>query len=256
VTSPAASTARVPRGLIRFGSAGSKSRRLFCLPFAGGGPSTYRMWPRSLPADVDVIAVQPPGRDPSAADPPADSIAEMVDTVLASITELHDTEPMPFSLFGHSMGALVAFEMTVALEEGGGTRPTRLFVSGRRPPDEAHHGDHVHALADDEFLDAVQRSYGGVPDVVRNEPELLALLLPSLRADIKAIETYAPFTGRMVDCPVRVYGGARDRNPRPSQLGGWQRVAARGVSIRLFEGDHFYLATSRDALTADIAEHV
>jgi surfactin synthase thioesterase subunit len=247
----------MPRGLIRFGSVGSKSRRLYCLPFAGGGPSTYRMWPHSLPADVDVIAVKTPSREPFSADPPVDSIAEIVDAVLASITELHDSEPVPFSLFGHSMGALVAFEVTVALEGGGGPSPTRLFVSGRRPPDELHHGDLMHNLADnDEFLDALQRSYGGVPDVIRNEPELLALLLPSLRADIKAIETYAPLTGRHVRCPVRVYGGARDRNPRPSQLGGWQRVAVHDVSVRVFEGDHFYLTEERETLTADIAELV
>ncbi|MEO8695419.1 MAG: alpha/beta fold hydrolase [Acidimicrobiales bacterium] len=246
----------MPRGLIRFGSVDSKSRRLYCLPFAGGGPSTYRMWPRSLPADVDVVAVRPPGRDPTNAELPADSIAEIVDAVLASIAELHRAEPLPFALFGHSLGALVAFEVTIALEESGGLIPTRLFVSGRRPPDELHHGDKVHALADDEFLDAIQRSYGGVPDLVRNEPELLALLLPSLRADIKAHENYAPLTARQVRCPVRVYGGARDRNPRPSQLGGWQRVAVHEVSIRVFEGGHFYLDAARDALTADIAQHV
>lgn len=255
MTSPAPSSARVPRGLVRFGATGPKARRLYCLPFAGGGPSTYRMWPRSLPDDIDVVAVQFPGRDPSSPETPADSIAEIVDVALASINELQESDSVPFSLFGHSMGALVAFEMTVALEEAGGRSPSRLFVSGRRPPDELHHGNNVHALADDQFLDEMQRSYGGVPDVVRNEPELLALFLPSLRADIKALETYAPRTGRQVRCPIRIYGGAQDRNPRPSQLGGWQRVAAQDVSIRVFDGDHFYLAAARDALTADIAAH-
>jgi surfactin synthase thioesterase subunit len=255
VTSPAHSAARAPRGLLRFGDAGPKARRLYCLPFAGGGPSTYRMWPRSLPADTDVVAVQFPGRDPASPEAPADSIGEIVDVVLASLAELQASDSVPFSLFGHSMGALVAFEMTVALEEAGGGGPSRLFVSGRRPPDELHHGGKVHALADDQFLDEMQRSYGGIPDVVRNEPELLALFLPSLRADIKALETYAPRSGRQVRCPIRVYGGAQDRNPRPSQLGGWQRVAAQDVSIRVFDGDHFYLTGARDALVADIAAH-
>lgn len=252
--------ARVPRGLVRFGAgdttAGAvKVRRLYCLPFAGGGPSTYRLWPRSLPGDLDVVAVQLPGREPGSAGPPVDSIDAIVEAVLASIGALQDAEPLPFSLFGHSMGALIAFEVAIALEAAGETAPEVLYVSGRRPPDELHHGNGIHALPDDEFLDAMQRSYGGVPDVVRNEPELLALFLPSLRADIRALETYAPSSGRKVGCPVRVYGGAQDRNPRPSQLGGWQRVAARDVSIRVFEGDHFYLVAARDALTADIAAH-
>jgi medium-chain acyl-[acyl-carrier-protein] hydrolase len=255
MTVPAA--ARLPRGLIRFGSAGGKSHRLYCFPFAGGGPATYRLWPHSLPSDFDVIAVQLPGRDPTSADRPLDSIADIADTVQAAIAELQDADAMPFSLFGHSMGALVAFEITVALEQrGAGAGPINLFVSGRRPPDELHHGEHVHDLGDAEFLDALQRSYGGVPDVVRNEPDLLALLLPALRADVRALETYAPSMTRPVQCPVHVYGGAADRNPRPSQLGGWQRVAAHAISVRVFEGDHFYLATARDALTADIAQRV
>ena len=100
-------------------------------------------------------------------------------------------------------------------------------MSGRRPPDEVHQAAHIHALDDDAFLDALQSRFGGVPDAVRNEPDLLALLLPSLHADIKAFETYAPVPGRRVACPLRVYGGADDRNPRPAQLGGWQRVAGR-----------------------------
>jgi surfactin synthase thioesterase subunit len=256
MTAPAA-RARLPRGLIRFTSAGAKARRLYCFPFAGGGPATYRLWPRSLPSDLDVIAVQLPGRDPSSADHPVDSIADIAESVRASIAELQGTDAVPFSLFGHSMGALVAFEITVALEQqGAGAGPIGLLVSGRRPPDELHHGEHVHQLGDAEFLDALQRSYGGVPAVVRNEPDLLALLLPALRADVKALETYAPSTTRQVQCPVRVYGGAGDRNPRPSQLGGWQRVAARDISVRVFEGDHFYLTAAREALTADIAQHV
>jgi surfactin synthase thioesterase subunit len=213
------------------------------------------LWPTSLPDDVDVIAVQFPGRDPSNPEPPVDSIAGIVDEVLRSIIELQRDEPMSFSLFGHSMGALVAFELTVALEAADGPRPERLFVSGRRPPDELQQREPVHALPDESFLDALQTSYGGVPDVVRNEPEVLALFLPLLRADIRALETYVPLSGRRVCCPVRVYGGSHDRNPRPSQLGGWQRVAEREVSIRVFEGDHFYLTATRDALAADIASH-
>jgi medium-chain acyl-[acyl-carrier-protein] hydrolase len=249
VTSPALRT----HGLVRFATPEPKRRRLYCLPFAGGGPATYRLWPRALPSDVDVVAAQFPGRDPARRETPVDSIHAVVEAVVTAIRELEAQEPLPFVLFGHSMGALVAYEATLVLEQDGGPAPTRLFVSGRRPPDELHQGADIHALPDDEFLDEIQRSYGGVPEAVRSERELLALFLPSLRADIRALETYAPSSQGIVRCPVRVYGGARDRNPRPSQLAGWQRVAERDVSIRVFDGDHFYLVDAPEALMADLA---
>jgi len=247
--------AQAPRGLIRFGASDAPTRRVYCLPFAGGGPATYRAWPRALPADHDVVAVALPGRDPSRREVPVDSIGEIVDVVVGSILELQAAEAVPFSLFGHSLGALVAFETTLTLEAGDGAAPDRLFVSGRRPPDELIQREPLHALPDEEFLEAIQKSYGAVPEAVRREPDLLALFLPSLRADIKAHETYGSVPGRTVRCPVRVYGGTQDRNPRPSQLGGWQRLAEQEVSVRVFEGGHFYLNDHRDALAADIAEH-
>jgi len=241
------------RALIAFGATERPRRRLYCLPFAGGGPSTFRLWPKSLPVDVEVIALQHPGRNPGSRQSPPGSIAETVAVVRAGIDELHSREPLPFAIFGHSMGALIAFELAVALEQDGGLAPTMLFVSGRRSPDEPHRGEPIHGLDDGEFLDAMQRSYGGVPDAVRNEPDLLALFLPTLRADIRALETYAPLTDRTVRCPVRVYGGADDRRPAPADLAGWQRVAQHEVSVRIFPGDHFYLTAGREALTEDVA---
>ena len=208
--------------LVRFGDSASAERRLICVPFAGGGAATYRLWARSLPEDVELLAVQLPGRDPARRMTPPGSVEELVESTLPALGELPE---LPFALFGHSLGALVAFEVTVALESAGRTGPTHLFVSGRRPPDEVHRTEPVHDLPDDEFLDALHDRYGGVPDVIRGEPELLAMLLPALRADVRAFETYAPLTERKVRCAVHVYGGRHDLRPSPQQLAGWQRVA-------------------------------
>jgi surfactin synthase thioesterase subunit len=142
--------------------------------------------------------------------------------------------------------------LTLALEAAGVRPPAHLFVSARRAPDEPDSEPPIHHLPDEEFLDELQRRYGAVPEAVRQEPELLALLLPTLRADIRAIERYVPSTARKVRCPVQVYGGSDDRHPVPGQLPGWKRVAERPVRVRLFAGDHFYLTPQRDALTADI----
>ncbi len=246
--------------LIRYAAGAAVRRRLYCVPFAGGGPSTYRLWPQSLPADVEVVVVVVPGRDPrtrvaSAALPPG-SMVELIGPSLTAIAEMQATDPLPFTLFGHSMGALIAFELTVAMEAATADplqRPDHLFVSGRRAPDERHEGKLIHDLPDDEFLDSMQRRYSAVPAAVRQEPELLALFLPGLRADVRVFETYAPLTDRRVECPVRVYGGTDDRQPTPDALPGWQRVAERDISVRVFPGDHFYLNDAREDLAADVA---
>jgi len=238
---------------LRFATVAQPRWRLFCFPFAGGGAAGYRTWHRTLPDDVDVVAIQLPGRDAHRRERPLDRIADMVRAARPVVEADSD---LPYALFGHSMGALVAYELTVALEREGQSPPSHLFLSSRRPPDEQPDAPPIHALPDEEFLDLLQGRYGGVPEVVRREPDLLALLLPTLRADVAAIETYAPLTDRSVACPVRVYGGEHDRHPRPEQLPGWQRFADREVGVRLFPGDHFYLSAHQAELTADLATHV
>lgn len=248
--------------MIRFDATGRAQRRLFCFPFAGGGPATYRRWPEDLPDDVEVVVVMSEGRDPRRrvrGEVPPGSMAELVAPALEAIERVQADSPLPFSLFGHSMGALIAYEITVELERrlevspAASPSPDRLFVSGRRPPDELHEGRRIHALDDDDFVDAMQQNYGGVPDLVRNEPDLLALFLPGLRADVQVFETYAPLTDRRVACPVRVYGGQDDKGPKPDLLTGWQRVAEHVISVRTFPGGHFYLNDVRPDLCSDIS---
>jgi len=236
--------------LARMGRPAIVRRRLFCLPFAGGGASTFRHWPATLPDDIELLVVQLPGRDARRAERPLDSIAAMARATQLAVREASD---LPFAVFGHSMGALVAYELARALEDEGGPRPAHVFVSARRPPDVPDRHAPIHALPDDQFLDALQHRYGAVPQAVRDEPDLLALLLPVLRADIKAVETYPTEGGRKVTCPLHVYGGADDRRPAPDELAGWDRAAAGDVRVRLFPGDHFYLTSAAADLTGDMA---
>lgn len=236
--------------LLRLGVRSVPQRRLFCMPYAGGGVAPYRLWFRSLPDDIEVHAVQLPGRESRLRETPLTSIHEMVHAVRPAIEAATD---LPYAIFGHSMGALMAYELTCVLESSTSRSPSRLFVSARRGPDEPDHRPPVHGLPEPQFLDELQERYGAIPDAVRSEPELMELLLPVLRADIRAVETYVPTPDAIVRCPVEVYGGISDTHPMPAQLSQWSRVVSTPVRIRTFDGDHFYLNSQREALTADIA---
>lgn len=236
--------------LQRLGTRQSPRRRLFCMPYAGAGVAPYRLWSRSLPDDIEVLALQLPGREARMREAPLRSIAAMVDEVRPAVEALSD---LPYAIFGHSMGALVAFELAADLERRDTRPPSHLFVSARRSPEEPEPRPPIHELPELEFLDEMQARYGAVPDAIRAERELLDLLLPVVRADIGAVETYVMSPGTVVTCPVDVYGGVHDTHPFPAQLPRWERVAGRPVRVRLFEGDHFFVNTRREEVTADIA---
>ena len=240
------------KGLVRLPSQ-SPRRRLICFPYAGGGISSYRAWLPSLPSDIQLVAAQLPGREGRLRETPLDSIWDMADALLPEILDLGD---LPYALFGHSMGGLIAYEVAVALERMNAPAPARMFISARRAPDEPPDQPLIGHLPQTEFLDALQARYKAVPDAIRDEPELLELLLPTLRADLHAIERYTPRTLHRVRTPVHVYGGVEDHHPYPNQLSGWQaRGSEQPIRVRLFPGDHFFLTTQRDALLKDIASN-
>lgn len=245
-------SARPVPSLLRLGVRAAPRRRLYCLPYAGGGVAAYRQWASGLPDDIEVVAAQLPGREARLREAPLTSVQAIVALLADAITASAD---LPYAIFGHSMGGLVAFELARALEERGPRVPSHLFVSSRRPPDMPDPASPVHALPEPQFLDELQRRYDAIPDVVRQEPELLELLLPVLRADIQTIETYVPTPGAQVRCPVHVYGGLHDRYPVAADLPGWWRSSQGPVRMRLFPGDHFYMNAHRVALLRDIARH-
>src|SRR5262249_46498083 len=142
--------------------------RLLCFPHAGGAASAYHGWGAGLPEEIDVRAVQPPGHESRLREPPATSPEALVDDIPRAPGPVLES---PFALFGHSLGALVAFELTRALRRQGRPLPERLLVSGRRGPQVAETGPAIDALPDADFLDALAQRYGGIPDAVRRERE-------------------------------------------------------------------------------------
>lgn len=219
--------------------------RLFCFPYAGAGPVVYRAWPESLPQAVEVVTVHYPGRESRFREPLFETLQPLVDTLSVHILPYLDR---PFAFFGHSMGALVAYELARKLRARGASLPVHLFVSARRAPHIPERLPPIHKLDDVAFTEAVQQRYNGIPPVILEDGELLALFLPMLKADFSVIETYRYHPEAPFDFPITIFAGEQDPGINQQELDGWQDHTTRPLVRYSFPGDHFYLQNQRSAL--------
>lgn len=212
--------------------------RLFCLPHAGGGAVAYRIWAERL-ADhgVEVVAIRLPGRETRFRDRPYTRLDELVP---ALVDDLRPVLDRPYAWFGHSMGALVAFEACRLARRLGLAPPVRLLVSGRPAPHLAPRESRVHNAPTPRFL-ARLREMNGTPPELLNDPGALASLLPTLRADFAIAETYRYRTGPPLEVPISVYGGASDVFANADELRGWCQHSVVGCTARVLDGGHFFL---------------
>jgi medium-chain acyl-[acyl-carrier-protein] hydrolase len=217
------------------------SARLFCFPYAGGDAQVYRAWPRHLQPSFEVCAVRLPGRGLRIKEPPFRDLAPMVAAIAAAVAPYLDR---PFAFFGHSMGALVGFELARLLRERGGPAPAHLFVSGCRAPQLPGNLPVTYDLPDVEFIEYL-RSLNGTPAEVFDHPELLELLLPLLRADFTVVETYRYRPGPALDCPVTAFGGARDLKVSQAKTEAWGVQTSGAFDARIMPGGHFFLNDSQ-----------
>jgi surfactin synthase thioesterase subunit len=222
------------------------ARHLFCFAHAGGGPSFFRPWRAPLAPEIAVRRVLLPGREWRLEEPPARHITELLGPLCAALTPCLD---QPYALFGHSMGAVVAFEVARWFSRSSGAGPRCLIVSGRRAPGLAC-DRRLSELPDDEFVAEVGR-LNGIPPEVLAEPGLLDVVLPALRADFELAETYQPLPGGRLDCPVVAYLSTDDPEVSYDGVLRWREVTTGEFSVRVFRGDHFYLKGGRpDVLEA------
>lgn len=223
---------------------------LYCFSHAGGAATAFRLWPTGLPSWVEVWAVQLPGRGNRWREPLFRTIPALVE---AFIPSLLPHLRRPFAFFGHSMGAVLASEVARLLAERKAIPPYHLFLSSRRPPHMPGSETSLHTLPDNEFIREVDKRYGGVPSELLDSPDLLTLLLPVLRADIAALETFRPARRDALPCPISAFGGAQDSLVPRNHLEAWRDQTDGPFRVRIFSGGHFYMNSQQDALLADIA---
>jgi medium-chain acyl-[acyl-carrier-protein] hydrolase len=225
--------------------------RLFCFPYAGVGAAVYRAWPGHLPQGVEVCAVQPPGREGRLREAPLTSFRDLVDAAVGGLRAYFDR---PFALFGHSMGALLAFEVARALVARGEVPPVHLFVSGRRAPHlPAPHAAITH-LGHDAFVAEVRRRYDGIPEEVLRNPDLMELLVPTLRADMMALEGYTHVAGAPLECPITAYGGSDDPEATEPEIAAWAPYSRAAFRYRILPGNHFFIQASRAAVAGEVGK--
>src|SRR5215510_9124924 len=192
--------------------------KLFCFPYAGGNSQTYRAWPFKLPETVEVHMVNLPGRGTRLREAPITRLAPLVDEVAEAIRPELDK---PFAFFGHSMGALIAFELVHQLRKQNHVNPAHLIVSGRGAPHMPKTEPQTHDLPEKEFIEELRR-LNGTPTETLEHPELMQLMLPILRADFAICETYTYEDRPLLDCPITALGGLDDSDVTREELAAWR----------------------------------
>jgi surfactin synthase thioesterase subunit len=223
---------------------------LFCLPYAGGGPQTYQRWGELLGSPTAVLAVTPPGRGRRFAEPNCRDLQCLVACLAEAIAA---ADAGPFVLFGHSLGALVAFELCRELRRRELTMPRKLIVSGRQAPVLPWTRQPISGLPTAEFIEAL-RDLGGTPEEVLSRPELMEILIPSLRADFAMVESYAQRDEAPLELPILALAGTRDPHAEARLMAGWASETTGAFSLQQIAGDHFFIDRQAAVVTARIAD--
>jgi surfactin synthase thioesterase subunit len=210
-----------------------------CLPHAGGGPSFFRPWAAIAPADTELHVAQLPGREGRFRDPLPTDLVQVAQSLAVALAAL---PPLPTVLFGHSLGALVAFELAHAMIAAGLAAPRMLAPSGRTPPHDRRGPHHLLELGDEDLIDGLSSEYGGISPVLLASPALRELYAPALRSDLRLVAQYRPAPRPALECALHVFGGGADAHAPPAALEAWRAYARGPFAVHTFDGGHFYLA--------------
>lgn len=223
--------------------------RLFCFPYAGSGASVFRGWSAEIAAGIEVCPIQFPGRENRWGEPPFTRMSSLVEALAEALWPLLDT---PFAFFGHSMGALIGFELARHLRRKGGKEAAHLIASGARAPQLPDPDEPIHHLPDAALIERLLK-LRGIPGEVLGNDDLMKLLLPALRADLELCEMYRYTDEEPLNCRVSAYAGRHDQKAPSEDVAAWGAQTANEFSLRVFPGDHFFLTGARQPVLRSVS---
>jgi len=223
--------------------------RLFCFPYGGGGASVFRGWQEALPPDVDVCPIQLPGREGRIRESCFTDVRALVACMAPEIVPFLDRS---FAFFGHSMGALISFELCRYLRAAYSIAPQGLFVSAYPAPRVRDSENAWYDLPEPEFLERMKR-LGGTPGEVLDHPELMQLMLPLLRADVEMVQTYVYSDAPLLSVPITAFAGLNDPEVPLSDVERWREETTSRFALHTIPGDHFFVHSERAVLLEQLA---
>lgn len=225
--------------------------RLFCFPYAGGGASVFRTWRDGLSDQLDVIGVQIPGRENRFRETAHSTMKPLVDQLIQPLRPYFDK---PVVFFGHSMGALIAFELARTLQSSMGLTVSHLIVGGCNAPHlNSPLSVSLHQLDDNDFIDALIR-LNGTPQEVFKNAELMQVFLPIIRADITLAETYVGNSDDLLTCPITILRGDQDHDTSAEAMQRWQELTTEPAVLHTIRGDHFFPVSQREEVLRQVSQ--
>ena len=223
----------------------SADYRLFTFPFSGAGSVIYQPWVKGFNvANLQVVGVQLPGREARLHEPALLNLELLIEQLSTAILPYTDK---PYSFFGHSLGGLVAFELCRALRKLGANLPENLFVSAFRAPDMINPNPILHRLSDSDLTEKM-RAYGGTAEAIISNADLMAILLPIIRADFTIFENYHYLIEPPLDLPITALSGRFDSVVKSSYMKDWCLQTSQTFEHLTFEGDHFFLSKNQQKI--------
>ena len=248
-TGPSATVSSSSQWVIRFHPDERARLRLFCLPYAGGGASLFRAWLNDLPQEVELCAIQLPGRESRLAESAYTRLAPLVQALADVLVPYLDR---PFAFYGHSMGALLSFELARQLRRRYNQQPVSLYLAAYRAPHLPNPNIRIHHLPVEMFKVILRAD--GIPESILQNEEIMRAMLPTLRADFELCDTYQYQEEPPLACPFIIFGGQDDIRVSATDLAQWSKHSSTASPLTILPGSHFFLQSAQNQLLSAISQ--